>query len=135
MSIAPVLGNFFLSISHVVGGNRCQSPSITPTCTGVGGVIDKCISLQWSGLVKGLAHETSEVLIRRMKVVGVAKWQITRKMVPIQGERAHSLKLFVCTIRSGWSLKNKIEMRRKQNHRLNNLPRVITFSTDYKYTT
>ena len=26
------------------GGNRFKSPSITPTCTGVGGVVDKCIS-------------------------------------------------------------------------------------------
>ena len=49
---------------------------------------------------------------------------LTRKMVPITG-RARSF------------LKNKIERRGRQNknNRPINLPNVITFSTDFKYTT
>ena len=46
------------------------------------------------------------------------------KWFPLQGERAHSLKLFCM-----YDIKNKIEWRRKQNHRLNNLPRVKIFCT------
>ena len=51
----------------------------------------------------------------------------TRKMVPITG-RARSFLLV---------LKNKIERRGRQNknNRPINLPNVVTFSTDFKYTT
>ena len=54
------------------------------------------------------------------------KMIITRKMVPITG-RARSFLLF----------KKKIERRGRQdkNNRPINLPKVITFSTDFKYTT
>ena len=55
------------------------------------------------------------------------KYIITRKMVPIT-ERARSFLLV---------FKNKIERRGRQNknNRPTNLPNVITFSTDFKYTT
>ena len=53
----------------------------------------------------------------------------TRKMVPITGERGHSF-YFRC-------FQKKIERRGRQNknNRPINLPKVITFSTDFKYTT
>ena len=51
----------------------------------------------------------------------------TRKMVPITGRARSFLLVF----------KNKIERRGRQNknNRPINLPNVITFSTDFKYTT
>ena len=53
---------------------------------------------------------------------------VLEKWFPLLGERAHSLYF--------WSLKknNKIE-RQNNNNRPINLPNVITFSTDYRYTT
>ena len=52
---------------------------------------------------------------------------ITRKMVPITGRARSFLLVF----------KNKIERKGRQNknNRPINLPNVITFSTDFKYTT
>ena len=52
---------------------------------------------------------------------------ITRKMVPITGRARSFLLVF----------KNKIERRGRQNknNRPINLPNVITFATDFKYTT
>ena len=51
---------------------------------------------------------------------------ILEKWFPLQGERGHSS-----------YFKNKIERRGRQNinNRPINLPKVITFSTDFKYTT
>ena len=51
----------------------------------------------------------------------------TRKMVPITGRARSFLLVF----------KNKMERRGRQNknNRPINLPNVITFSTDFKYTT
>ena len=55
------------------------------------------------------------------------KYRITRKMVPITGRARSFLLVF----------KNKIERRGRQNknNRPINLSNVITFSTDFKYTT
>ena len=55
MSIAPVLGGLFLSISRVVGGGGGGGggKSLSNTLP-ARGVIDKCI--RRSGLVKGLAR-------------------------------------------------------------------------------
>ena len=59
--------------------------------------------------------------------VSITVPEITRKMVPITGRARSFLLVF----------KNKIERRGRQNknNRPINLPKVITFSTDFKYTT
>ena len=53
---------------------------------------------------------------------------ILEKWFPFQGERAHSLLLFLYML---------IERRRRRGRQNNNnsLPKVVTFFTDYKYTT
>ena len=66
----------------------------------------------------------------RMKKLMMMKMIITRKMVPIKG-RARSFLLF-----SEFSKINKAEGETElKKNRPINLPKVITFSTDYKYTT
>ena len=52
----------------------------------------------------------------------------TRKMVPITG-RARSFLLFL-----DFTKQNRDEGGQNKNNRPINLPKVITFSTDYKYT-
>ena len=69
-------------------------------------------------------HCNSEIIILQLncKITNY-----TRKMVPITGRARSFLLVF----------KNKIERRGRQNknNRSINLPNVITFSTDFKYTT
>ena len=59
----------------------------------------------------------------------------TRKMVPIKGELGQSLKKFLCTyIRlQKQNRKEKEETEQQQTYQF--IHKVITFSTDYKYTT
>ena len=54
---------------------------------------------------------------------------LLEKWFPLQGERAHSLYF--------WSFQkqNREVGGQNNNNRPINLPKVITFSTDYKYTT
>ena len=71
------------------------------------------------------ASEASETLS------GLFNWEsliyILEKWFPFQGERAHSLLLFLYML---------IERRRRRGRQTNNsLPKVVTFFTDYKYTT
>ena len=47
----------------------------------------------------------------------------------ITSQRAHTLKLFCMYDKRFEISKKKLEWRRKQNHRLNNLPKVKIFST------
>ena len=64
---------------------------------------------------------------KRISSWNLQHFHILEKRIPLQGERAHSL----------YFLKNKIERKggQNKNNRPINLPMVITFSTDYKYTT
>ena len=55
---------------------------------------------------------------------------ILEKWFPLQGERTHYLNFFVCML-----IERKRRKGRQNNNRLINLPKVITFFTDYKYTT
>ena len=54
---------------------------------------------------------------------------ITRKMVPITGRASSFLVFFVCTL-----TERRTRSGREDNNRRINLPKVITFFTDYKYT-
>ena len=58
------------------------------------------------------------------------------KWFPLQGVRVHSLKfLYVRMLGFKDKIERRKRRRRQNNNRPINLPKVITFSTDYKYTT
>ena len=80
-------------------------------------------------------HESHNKKEREGRIRDGLKYE---KWFPLQGRRASSfLVLFVCTFR-GWSFQKhnrKARERQDNNNRPIKLPKVITFSIDYKYTT
>ena len=72
-------------------------------------------------------HISREISIEHPSV-GLASLAQLEKWFPFQGERAHSLLLFL------YMLIERMRRRGRQNYN-NSLPKVVTFFTDYKYTT
>ena len=134
----PWLMLIFTFISHfVIDLMSIWSYNFSPLSLQGSVLYTKMLQIAWRFLLLTLTYWSStpyQSVIRRHAQKKQSLWRRsstqscwTRKMVPITGRARSFLLVF----------KNKIERRERQNknNRPINLPNVITFSTDFKYTT